>query len=131
MTAQRSLAPLVLLAIVSGIATAACEQRGDREIAIACRWVMYGEELDSFVFNLGRNEVYLANEDARYPITELTEGRIGFTGTRSELRVGEAEVLRDVTMRFSIDRVTGELYIDGVAVPDGYNNSCAVTEKVL
>lgn len=80
---------------------------------------------------LTRNEVYWTNEDAQYPITELTEGRIRFTGTCSELRVGEAELLHDVTIRFSINRVTGELYIDSVAVPYGYNNSCAVTEKVL
>jgi hypothetical protein len=92
---------------------------------------MYGEELDSFVFNLDRKEVYWVNEDARYPITELTEGRIGFSGKRSQLRVGESQTLRDVKIDFSINRVTGELYLRGITAPSGYNNSCVVKDKVL
>src|SRR5437899_3217358 len=125
---------VVIAAFASMAASAlpSCERRGSREVSMACRWVMYGEELDSFVFNLDRNEVYWVNEKARYPISELTEGRIGFSGKRSQLRVGEAQILRDVKIDFSINRVTGELYVSGgITPPNGYNNSCVVKDKIL
>ncbi len=103
------------------------------EVLLACHWVMYGDEHDSFVFNLDRREVYWVNEDKRYPITELTEGRIGFTGRRSSLRVSGDKTLRDVPITFSINRVTGELYLrgDGITPPPGYEDSCTATKRVL
>lgn len=121
----------LLIALAASAVAGVCGQPEPREVAVICRWVMYGEELDSFVFNLDANEVYWVDEDARYSITELTEGRIGFEGKRSEIRVSDAEIMRHVTIRFSINRVTGELYITGIPLPSGYDNTCQVREKML
>ena len=113
------------------VAVAGCLKSDPREVYIACEWVMYGNELDSFVFDLDRREVYWVNEDKRYPITEFTEGRIGFTGRRSTLRVSERDTLRDVSITFSINRVTGELYVRGINVPPGYRRDCTELAKIL
>ena len=53
---------------------------------------------------------------------------MGFSGVRSELRISDGEVLRDVPLTFSVNRVTGELYISGISVPSGYENQCEVSE---
>lgn len=109
----------------------ACSGPPASQVTMECRWVMYGTETDSFVFDLKSGEVYWINEDKRYPITELNEGRLGFSGVRSELRVSEAEVLRDVQLSYSINRVTGELYVSGIDLPSGYENRCAATEPLF
>lgn len=96
-----------------------------------CRWTLYETESDSFVFDLDTDSVYWVNEDKRYGITERNEGRIGFSGVRSELRVSEREVLHDVTLVFSVNRVTGELYLSGVDLPSGYNNRCTTSELLF
>jgi len=66
-------------------------------------------------------------------LRRLTEGRIGFSGKRSELQVGESQTLHDVQIDFSINRVTGELYLrlKGIAAPSGYKNTCVAKDKVL
>ena len=119
---------------VAGFAVAlllACGGPPASQVTMECRWVMYGTETDSFVFDLKGGEVYWINEDKRYPITELNEGRLGFSGVRSELRVSEAEVLRDVQVSYSVNRVTGELYVSGIDLPSGYENRCAATEPLF
>ena len=98
---------------------------------MACQWVLYGYQEESFVFNLDKKEVYWVNEDKRYPINEINEGRIVFRGVRSSLKVGYNQYQKDVPIKFIVNRVTGELYIEGIKIPSGYNNTCVTTDKVI
>ena len=101
------------------------------EVSMACRWVLYEDQIESFVFNLSKKEVYWVNEDKRIKLSEVNEGRIVFDGTRSKLLVGDKQYKNDVPIGFVIDRVTGRLSITGISVPSGYNNECVTTTKVI
>ncbi len=99
------------------------------EVAMACKWVLYESQKESFVFNLDKKEVYWVNENRRYPISEINEGRIIFEGVRSSLLIGHNQYQEDVPIKFIVNRVTGELYIEGIEIPSGYNNVCVITDK--
>jgi hypothetical protein len=108
-----------------------CQPKTKNEVAMACEWVLYGSQRESFVFNLDKKEVYWVNENKRYPINELNEGRITFQGVRSSLLVGDNKYQNDVPIKFIVNRVTGELYIEGIKTPSGYNNRCVTSDKVI
>jgi len=116
---------MLLTLIITGCA------QDNREISMACRWILYGEQEESFVFNLDKNEVYWVNENKRLPLKEINEGRIVFEGVRSSLEVSDGKIQNNVPLIFIIDRVTGKLDIKGIAIPSGYRNACATVEKII
>ncbi len=96
-----------------------------------CVWVLYGSQIETFLLDTAKREVYWVNEDQRLPVTRLDAGVISFSGKRAKLRVGEGKVQTDVLLAFTINRVSGELGVEGVPVPDGYDNRCEVVDRVL
>ena len=112
-------------------ALAGCQSEVKNEVSMACKWVLYDSQVESFIFKLNSKEVYWVNENKRYSISELNEGRIVFEGVRSSLLVGDKKYKKDVPIKFIVNRVTGELYIEGIKVPSGYNNRCVTADKVM
>ena len=101
------------------------------EVSMACSWVLYGAQDESFVFNLSKKEVYWVNESKRLPLLEVNEGRIVFEGIRSTLRINEQTTKKDIPIKFVVDRVTGKLDIQKIRIPSGYKNMCVTQEKVI
>lgn len=114
------------------------------EISMACSWVLYEVQSESFVFNLNKEEVYWVNEDQHIDLSEINEGRIVFNGVRSSLKVenrsgrfggvpvDEPFIFQEnVPLTFIIDRVTGNLSIEGIETPAGYTNTCISKDKVI
>jgi len=120
-----SILPIIFIILVG------CQPKTKTEVAMACEWVLYDSQKESFVFNLDKKEVYWVNENKRYRINEINEGRIIFEGVRASLLVGNNQYQKDVPIKFIINRVTGDLYIEGVNIPPGYNNRCVTTNKVI
>lgn len=126
---------LSLFIVLIMLAGCQLEQKeiSQKEIAMTCEWILYGRQKESFIFNLDKNEVYWVNENKRYPIIEINEGRIVFQGVRSSLLVGDKKSISGVPIEFTINRVTGELYpkIVGIEIPSGYSNIniCVATKK--
>ncbi len=108
-----------------------CQPKIKDEVTMACVWVLHDRLTESFVFNLDKKEVYWVNENKRYPLNEVNEGRIVFQGVRSSLGAGGMQNQKDIPIKFIINRVTGELYIEGIRIPSGYDNKCVTTEKVI
>lgn len=127
---------LVALSIMVGFMN--CRPQDQSEIVMACEWVLFELQKESFVFNLEKREVYWVNENKRYPLEEINEGRIVFQGIRSSLLV-DRNVLpgipptyqKNVAIKFTINRVTGELDLQGVKVPAGYRNRCRTIDKAI
>ena len=129
---------LVAAAVVAAVVTAltallawqafrppgsAAEGSGSR-VVLVCRWwgptTMSDRVVDSFVIDFDRSEVYSSEQDETYPLAEVTEGRLRFTIVRPELRM-RGGIERDVELRYSINRVTGEMDIE--------NRDLFLTEK--
>ncbi len=122
---MRKLLLFWLMVVLSG-----CDLES-QEVSMACSWVLYGTQEESFVFNLGKKEVYWVNENKRIPLLEVNEGRIVFEGIRSILRIDDKTTNRDVPIKFIIDRVTGKLDIQNIKLPSGYKNMCIAQEKII
>jgi hypothetical protein len=117
---------------------------GNTEISMVCNWVTYSANQESFVFNIEKNEVYWVNENQRIKLTEKNEGRIVFSGTKSKVRVTNItskfggvpvdepyKVLTNTELKFIINRVTGNLGIEGIELPEGYKNYCVTKQKII
>ena len=101
------------------------------EISMICEWVIYGTQKESFVFNLDDKKVYWVNENKRLSFSEINEGRIVFEGIRSSLLMENNKYIKNVKLKFIINRVTGDLTIQGIKTPPGYNKKCIVTRKII
>ena len=108
-----------------------CSCAQPKPVAMQCVWVPYGSQIETFLLDTAKREVYWVNEDQRLPVTRLDAGVVSFSGKRAQLKLGEGEVLTDVPLTFVINRVSGELRVEGVPVPDGYDNRCEVVDRVL
>jgi hypothetical protein len=113
------------------IVLAMCDSPQAVSEEVVCRWAPYETYDESFIFDLGSKQAYWVNENARYPVTEMNEGRIGFTGRRSSLRVSEADWLTDVAITFSINRITGQLDVTSPAFESRLSGLCAQADRLF
>ncbi len=119
---------LVRFLVIGGLIWSCVRQE---PVAMQCVWVLYGTQSESFLIDTAKHEVYWVNEDQHLPVTRLDAGVVSFSGRRAQLKLREGEVLTDVPLTFVINRVSGELRVEGVPVPDGYDNRCEVVDRVL
>lgn len=92
------------------------------EVSLFCSWTAYGDEVDSFIIKKKERTAYWANEEKAIKVTEFNEGLIKLEGVKKKVLIDQTEnrtsvYTENVSLRFTINRVTGKLKIDWLSAP--------------
>jgi len=105
---------------VSGVSE---EKKTSETIHASCVWTVWDHNIESFVINLADKNVLWIEEEAVLDISELTDGYIKFSGTKTKMQGQASRSLENVLVNFKINRVSGRF--DAVA-----QSQFATTDRV-
>lgn len=83
------------------------DKKASEEIYAVCVWTVWNRNIESFVINLIDKNVLWIEEEVMLSISELNEGYIKFSGTKTEIQGDEGRSFENVLVNFKINRVSG------------------------
>jgi hypothetical protein len=103
--------------------------------SMVCKWKLWFDnsyEQDTFIFNIDKKTVYWVNEEQEISLDSLTEGLIQFEGIpASRVRIDKTKFKTHIPIKFSLNRITGELKVDSQYAKANYDSKCEIREPLL
>lgn len=102
-----------LLAVSLSAPEGAAQQRAAPAgpIGLMCTWIAFNAEKETFLVDADSRSVYWSSQNRGTQTQQFNAGRIVFDSIRDRLTLGPGRVAQDVQMRFTIDRITGDLSV--------------------
>ena len=97
----------------------------------SCVWTVYNHNVESFVINPADESVLWVEEEVVLSISELTEGYIKFSGTKTETDGHDGRSLKNVPVDFKINRVSGRFDAVSQFVKTDRVGSCDFSDAQL
>jgi hypothetical protein len=106
---------LVLLSALSLVYSIARAQSST--VDLVCAWDSYPTNEESFVIELAKRRAYWPNEQRELKIIEMNQGIVVLEGTKRKVRAAQDRSVDNVSLRFTINRVSGELRVEWLSPP--------------
>jgi hypothetical protein len=81
------------------------------KISIACSWVSYDRNVESFLIDQNSKTAFWANEEKNISVLEMNDAIIKLKGMKTTPLAGE-KMAANIDLIFTINRITGEFKVE-------------------